>query len=60
MKNYDKNNESSYIEYLGANILYGWSMSQKLPVEGFKWVKKKKLLEFNKDIIKKYDENSST
>ena len=60
MKNYDKNNESSYIEYLGANILYGWSMSQKLPVEGFKWVKKNKLLEFNKDIIKKYDKNSST
>ena len=23
MKNYDKNNESSYIEYLDANNLYG-------------------------------------
>ena len=41
MKNYDKNNESSYIEYLDANNLYGWAMSQKLPVEDFKWVKKK-------------------
>ena len=38
MKNYDKNNESSYIEYLDANNLYGWAMSQKLPVKGFKWV----------------------
>ena len=36
MKNYDKNNESSYIEYLEANNLYVWAMSQKLPVNGFK------------------------
>ena len=36
MKNYDKNNESSYIEYLDANDWYGWEMSQKLPVKGFK------------------------
>ena len=28
MKNYDKNNESSYIEYLDANNLYGWATSQ--------------------------------
>ena len=32
MKNYDKNKESSYIQYLNANNLYGWAMSQKLPV----------------------------
>ena len=37
MKNYDKN-ESSYIQYLDANNLYGWAMSQKLPVNGFKWI----------------------
>ena len=60
MKNYDKNHESSYIEYLDANNLYGWEMSQKLPVKGFKWVKKHKLSEFNEDVIKKYDEDSST
>ena len=41
MKNYDKNNESSYIEYLDANNLYGWAMSHKLPVNDFKWIKKK-------------------
>ena len=31
MKNYDKNIESSYIEYLDANNLYGWAMSQNFP-----------------------------
>ena len=39
MKNYDKNKESSFIEYLDANNLYGWTMSQKLPVDGFTWKK---------------------
>ena len=38
MKNYDKNEESSYIQYLDANNLYGWAISQKLPVNAFKWV----------------------
>ena len=41
MKNFDKNFELSYIEYLDANNLYGWPMSQKLPVNDFKWVNKK-------------------
>ena len=36
MKNYDNNSESSYIEYLDGNNLYGWAMSQTLPVKGFK------------------------
>ena len=40
MKNYDEKEESSYIQYLDANNLYGWTMSQKLPVSGFKWGKK--------------------
>ena len=56
-KIYDKNIESSYIEYLDANNLYGWAMSQKLLVKGFKWVKQKKLSKFNEDFIKKYDED---
>ena len=37
---YDKNKESSYLMYLDANNLYGWAISQKLPVDGFKWKKK--------------------
>ena len=40
IKNYDKNKESSSIEYYDANNFYGWAMSQKLPVDGFKWKKK--------------------
>ena len=30
MENYDENKESSYIQHLDANNLYGWAMSQKL------------------------------
>ena len=39
IKNYDKNNESSYLKYLDANNLYGWAMSQKLRINEFKCVK---------------------
>ena len=59
MKNYDKNIESSYIEYLDANNLYGWVMSQKLPVNNFKWGKKEELSNFNENLIKNYDENGN-
>ena len=59
MKNYDKNIDSLYIEYLDANNLYGWAISQKLPVKGFKWIKQKKLSKFNEDFIKNYDEYSN-
>ena len=36
MKNYNKYKEESFLQYLDANNLYGWAMSQKLPVSGFK------------------------
>ena len=48
MKNYDKSIDSSYIAYLDTNNLNGWAMSQKLPINGFKWVKN--LSEFNETL----------
>ena len=56
MKNYDENEESSYIQYLDADNLYGWTMSQKLPVNGFKWIND--VTEIDKKFIKNYDEDS--
>ena len=54
MKNYNNNEESSYIQYLDANNLYGWTMSKKLPVNGFKWADNDKI---NEEFIKNYNEN---
>ena len=56
LKNYNENEESSYIQYLDANNLYGWAMSQKLPVNGFKWLEDTS--EINEEFIKNYDENN--
>ena len=57
MKNYDKKFESTYLMYVDASNLYGWAMSQKRSVSGFKWVKN--LSTFNERFIKSYNENSS-
>ena len=58
MKNHDKNKESSYLEYLDANTLYGWAMPKKLPVGNFKWIEKDNASKFDEKFIKNYDENS--
>ena len=58
MKNYNKDEESSYIQNLDANNLYGLAMSKKLPVNGFKWLDRNKINEINEDFIKNYDENN--
>ena len=56
MKNYNNNEESSYIQYLDANKLYGWAMSKKLLVNGFKWTDSD---EINEEFIKNYNENDN-
>ena len=53
MNNYDKNKESSYLEYLDANNLYGWAMSKKLPVGIFKWLDNYEISKFDGELIKK-------
>ena len=35
---YNPEEASSFLQYLDANNLYGWVMSQPLPTERFKWV----------------------
>ena len=51
MKDYDKNKELSYLQYCDVNSLYGWAMSQKIPVNNFEWIKDTS--HFNKNLIKK-------
>ena len=58
-KNYNNNEESSYIQYLDANNLYGGVMSQKLPVNGFKWLDSDNINEINEEFIKNYNENDN-
>ena len=57
MKNYDTNKESSYIQYLHTNNLYGAAMSEKLPINGFKWVSD--ISGINKKFVKSYDKKKS-
>ena len=58
MKNHSKNKESSCLEYLDANNLYGWAMSQKLPVGNFKQIEKVDISKIDEQFIKNYDGNS--
>ena len=69
LNNYHTNKESSYIQYWEVNNLYGPfnliynlynlhcpTMSQKLPVNNFEWIKD--ISQFNEDFIKNYNEES--
>ena len=56
IKNYNKDEESSYIQYLDANNPYGWAMSKELPVNGFRWLE---INEINEEFIKNYNENDN-
>ena len=56
MSDYDKNKESSYLKYWNVNNLYGWAMSQKLPVNNFEWIED--TFQYNEDFIKTYNEES--
>ena len=56
MKDYNKDEKESFLEYLCGNNFYGWAMSEPLPVNGFKWIKD--LSKIDENVIKNYDKDS--
>ena len=57
MNDYNKNKECSYIQYLDANNLYGMAMSEKLPINRFKWMVD--ISGIVENFVKSYNKNSS-
>ena len=39
MDEYNSSRPTKYLQYLDANNLYGWAMSQPLPTGEFRWIK---------------------
>ena len=56
IKEYDKNEESSYIRYWDVNNSSGWAMPQKPPVIDFQLIEDTS--QFNEDCIKSYNDES--
>ena len=56
MKDYDENKTSSYLQYWDASNFCGKTMSQKLPVNDFKWVSD--ISESDQIFIKSYNKES--
>ena len=54
MKDFDNNKEYSYLKYWYLNNFYSWEMSQKCPVNDFKWVDN--FFEFDESFIKSYND----
>ena len=56
MKDYNKNKESSYLKYWDLKNFNRWAVSQKLPVNKFKWVKD--ISKFDESFRKSYNAES--
>ena len=48
---YDSSKPTKYIQYLDANNLYGWAMSEPLPVGNFEWMNETELRKWRKKIL---------
>ena len=57
MNGYDPSTKLSCLMYWDVKNLYGWTMSQNLPVDDFRW--KKKRARFTKKFIQNYDNQSN-
>ena len=56
MEDFNNLEPSKYLMYLDANNLYGWGMSQKLPVHSFKWLSNKEIENiFNNQIVQVWE-----
>ena len=51
-----KNKEPSYLKYWAVNNLYGWELSQNLPVNYFEWIEGAS--QFGEDFTKNYNHES--
>ena len=54
MENYDASKHNGYIMYLDSNSLYGWTMSQHLPMSNFKWLRDKEMKDWEMMMIPDY------
>ena len=58
MKDFNEKEPSKFLSYLDSNNLYGWGMSQKLPVHSFKWMSNKEIENlFNNQIVQVWEKN---
>ena len=56
MKDFNKMEPSKYLMYVDANNLYGWAMSEKLPIHSFKWMSNKEIENlFNNRIVQVWE-----
>ena len=56
MKDFKKMEPSKYLMYVDANNLYGWAMSEKLPIHSFKWLSNKEIENlFNNRIVQVWE-----